>query len=115
MPQILIYGDSDDCVEVRGPELHADEYDWYDGCPWQGVITAPGDGGMLRVTAWWSTAGTWTIGAGPVDDQRPFPDWPIRYVTGGDVPDDIPAYSAGLLIEVPRGAVLRPVVGATAT
>jgi hypothetical protein len=75
---ITIYGASDDLVEVGGIEIDgrvgADEFSAYGSqvrdLNWHGDLVAV-DGSAMRVMAWFGPGGTWLLGAGQVDEDKP--------------------------------------------
>jgi hypothetical protein len=102
MPNIIIYGASDDLVEVEGEcreEFYLDRSD-----RWIGRVLAP-NGDALTVFAAFGVRGSykadWTVG---VENTGTWPGWTIRFADRPDREGD-PA----LIIDVPAGTV---VVGA---
>ena len=100
MTTITIYGESDDLVEIkiRGEyERKYFEVDAYD-CGRTIFLTMP-DGTGMRVYAEYSptdlSGGVWMIGVAQLGEDKPIPDWPIRYLTAGN------GYSPVLGIEAP--------------
>lgn len=106
--QVVIYGASDDLVEVSGCK-GADEFTAPsgDGQLWRGDLVSP-DGASLRVHAWYDSpgGGAWQIAAGQVDEDMPLPSWPMRLAQGVE---DIPSYATGLVIDAPEGTRLTNV------
>lgn len=103
MPEVVIYGASDDLIEVEGCK-GADEFTApEDGHLWRGDLVAP-DGASLRVHTWYD--GVWHVAAGQVDEDMPLPGWPVRFANGDH---RVPSYSTGLLIDAPDGTRLTNV------
>lgn len=98
MTKVLIYGASDDLVEVEGDIHGADEYNTDN---FRAVISG-GDGTQLGVQVVFDDpAGVseWTI---RIENRYdPFPDWPIRFTHRPDREDD-PAIE----IDVPEKSTL---------
>ena len=90
---ILIYGASDDLVEVEG--AISEEFDCYG--IWEGTLESP-DGKRLIVRA--AFLGDWEISvhAGGVDG---YPDWPINFTERPDREGD-----AAVRILAPTGTTL---------
>lgn len=103
MPELKIYGASDDLVEVEG--ALRDEFNADSNSRWVGEVIAPNGDGLL-VTAAYLHAGVWALGVGPTDEGAFLPAWDIR-VTNCDDND----YSAMLVITVPDATVIREVSG----
>jgi hypothetical protein len=106
---ITIYGASDDLVEVAGCE-GADEF-----CTdrWQGDLAPPGEVEQMRVHCWYDNDGCWQVGVGMVDEDVPFPAWPLSFAQGGVTADALagkapatPRYSVVLTIDAPEGTRL---------
>jgi hypothetical protein len=102
MPEITIYGVSDDLVEVEGCK-GADEFT-YSSEMWRGDLVAP-DGGSLRVHTWYD--GVWRVAVGQVDEDVRLPAWPMRLEQGNGT--RIPPYSTGLVVDAPEGTRLTNV------
>ena len=100
METILIYGASDDLIEVAGCD-GADEFNHYEREPWVGDLVAP-DGSAMRVHVLFD--GCWHVAVGQVAEDRPFPGWHTLTVMPGA--EQIPAYSTGLLVHAPEGTKL---------
>lgn len=98
MATVVIYGASDDLVEVEGSIEGADEYSAYG--EWVGKLEAP-NGTALIVRAEFSPAGSEVEWLLSVENTRSHPGWAIKF---GDRPgrEDDPA----LIIEVPEGTRL---------
>lgn len=96
---VLIYGASDDLVEVEGAIDGADEFNVYD--EWVGTLTSP-SGKALRVRAEFCPSGVddveWRIS---VEHTGTTPKWPIHFTTRPDRDSD-PA----VIITVPVGTIL---------
>lgn len=94
---ILIYGASDDLVEVEG--AISDEYDCWDKT-WQGRLKAP-DGTFLVVTARFGHDG-WDLNVSAPEGSG-FPSWAVTFCPRPDRPEDPAvriAAPAGTIIEV---------------
>jgi hypothetical protein len=102
--KIRIYGASDDCIEVEGCE-GADEFRSYEKgyVMWWGDLRAP-NGEVIRAHAVLSDGDTWSIALGQVNEESPFPEWPvvIRQHTNTD-------YSTMVELDAPDGTVLENV------
>lgn len=105
MATITIYGTSDDLVEVEiqgeyGQEgVELDAYDRGQTI----CLTIPDETGM-RVYAEYSPTdlggGVWMIGVAQLGEDKPIPDWPIRYLTAEN------GYSPALVIEAPESVTV---------
>ena len=117
---ITIYGASDDLVEVDGCE-GADEF-YVKSVPdghvcWHGDLIAPGThaGEQMRVHAIYD--GCWHFAAGQVDEDVPFPLWPLTIRPGSGMTDAarkgtapyIPAYTVVLSVDAPEGTRLTSI------
>ncbi|WIB65421.1 hypothetical protein [Curtobacterium sp. MCBD17_040] len=92
---VLIYGASDDLVEVEGRIPGADEFNVYG--PWSGRFIGS-DGGSLIVDVEFGRRDSdadWTIA---IRNTGTFPSWPIRFTKRPDRDSD-PA----LIVTVPAG------------
>lgn len=98
MSEILIYGASDDLVEVVGCD-GADEFSAYDQV-WRADLVGPD--GAMRLHALYDSC--WHIAVGQVDDGAPLPEWPCRLARPGL--RGVPPYSTGLIVEAPEGTKL---------
>jgi hypothetical protein len=101
MVEVLIYGASDDLVEVEGAIEGADEFNVHG--KWKRRLVSP-EGESLIIRAEFSPVGSdaeWLLS---VENTSTYPDWPIRFTERPDREGD-PA----LLIEVPQGTVLRKI------
>lgn len=109
MPTITVHGASDDLIEVGGPC-------WYNGIVWAdgNELSANGWDKMLAATLYVVDDsgnpqavvrsiydGTWSFAIGMVDEDRAWPDFPVRVVKS-----DVCPYSMALEIEVPEGHYL---------
>lgn len=63
---IVLYGASDDLIEVEGDRPGCDEYNAED----QHFVLA-GANGTVRVRVWYTRRGLWAIAAAPVDEDTP--------------------------------------------
>lgn len=93
---ILIYGASDDLVEVEG--AISDEFDCWDKT-WKGRLKAP-EGSFLVVSARFGRDG-WDLNVAAPEGSG-FPDWPVSFCPRPDSPED-PA----VRIEAPAGTTLE--------
>ncbi|MCC3299422.1 hypothetical protein [Arthrobacter caoxuetaonis] len=93
---ILIYGASDDLVEVEG--AISDEFDCWDKT-WKGRLKAP-DGAFLVVSALYGSEG-WDLNVSAPEGSG-FPDWPVSFCPRPDRRDD-PA----VRIAVPEGTSIE--------
>lgn len=98
---ITIYGASDDLVEVDGCK-GADEFSPDDKDTWHADLIGP-DGAQMRVFARYERHGCWSVGASQVDEEVPFPSWPVK-VRGAAGRE--PRYSAVMEIDAPDGTRL---------
>lgn len=97
MADLIIYGASDDLVEVEG--AFREEYDAYSG--WRGRVTSP-DGDSLIVTAVFGEGeADWTLG---ILNSSSWPDWPIKF---GERPDR--EGDPALIIDVPEGTIVEEI------
>lgn len=103
MPEVRIYGASDDLVEFDGAIYDEFPADRHGRC--SRVLAAP-DGGRLRVFAAYLPTEGWAVGVAPVDneDGPPIPDWQCVLRCPRDSET---AYSAVLVIDVPDGTVVE--------
>lgn len=97
---IRIYGSSDDnfCFEGR---KGADEIDCFEKAAEIQIGTIE-TGGALIVRGEYVDPGVWTIGIRPLDEDIPFPIWPIQYEL------DRP-YSPALIIDCPDDTPYGPI------
>lgn len=108
----MIYGASDDLVEVDGCE-GADEFNVYGGdgkVIWQGDFVGAGATEQVRVYAIYD--GCWHFSVGQVDEDVKLPRWPIRFEQGDEDWGSLkagPGYSVVLLIDAPAGVRLTNV------
>lgn len=100
---IVIYGASDDLVEIEGCE-GADEFSVYDET-WRGDLIAP-NGEAIRVHLIYD--GCWHVALGQVIEDVQFPDWPVRY-SQQKRHDGSDGYSARVEIDAPEGTCLTNV------
>ncbi|MBM4575560.1 hypothetical protein GS415_03945 [Rhodococcus hoagii] len=96
MPEVTIYGASDDLVEFDG--AIREEFDACSG--WAGELVAP-DGDSLIVSAAFGVPGAradWTLS---VENTDTYPSWPIRFT-------ERPGYEGdpAIVIDVPEGTVV---------
>ncbi|WP_166344978.1 hypothetical protein [Phytoactinopolyspora limicola] len=103
---ILIYGASDDLVEVQGCR-GAEEFSHYDQGPWRADLIAP-NGEQMRVHVLFD--GCWHVAVGQVDEDVPLPQWPLRFEQG-QRGDGSPGYSVVLCVDAPDGTRLTNVSG----
>lgn len=101
MEQIVIYGASDDLVEIEGSVEGADEYPLGSGDLSEFIIEAGTE--KLLVTARFSQGGTFIFGYGIAEEDEPMPNW--RIVTGTH---DGSSHSMMLAIDLPDGARVIP-------
>lgn len=92
---IIIYGASDDLVEVEGPI--SEEFDCYSY--WTGVLEAP-DGDKLEVYLNFGSLG-WQIMVS-ASSERGYPSWPLQFTERPDREGD-PA----LKIFAPEGTTIK--------
>lgn len=99
MAELIIYGASDDCIEVEG--AFEEEYQAYK--LWEGLIISP-DGQSLRIQAQYGLPGAntadWTLSISNTDD---WPDWSIRFGEGPRGEHRDPA----LYLDVPEGTIIE--------
>jgi hypothetical protein len=100
MSRITFYGASDDLVEVTG--YIYDEFGVGRSGVWEGALVAPGGEG-LRVSVVYTSVGTWSAGVAPLDEDVPFPLWPIGLESAET------GYSTAISITVPEGTTLTEV------
>lgn len=100
---ITIYGASDDLIEVGGCK-GADEFSPDGNDAWHADLIAP-DGGQMRVFARYERHGCWSVGASQVDEDVPFPAWPVK-VRAADPASHETRYCAVLEIDAPDGTRL---------
>lgn len=97
MAELVIYGASDDLVEIEG--VFREEFNAYGH--WQGMVMAP-SGDALVVTAEFGASGLyradWTLG---VENTGTWPSWPIRF---GERPDR--EGDPAIIIDVPAGTIV---------
>lgn len=111
MPDLIIYGASDDLVEVRG--VFEAEFTVYK--PWRGRVMAP-DGQYLFVTAEWCgpfRRDGWSLGINA--DGGAYPHWPNRFDLRASFDKRCPEDDAdqpALVIDVPEGTVVEEVSNA---
>lgn len=99
---ITVYGASDDLIEVDGCK-GADEFNAYgDPTNWHGDLIAP-DGSQMRIMASYERNGCWSVGACQVDEDVPFPAWPVTIRAARDRE---PRYTAVMEIDAPEGTRL---------
>ena len=102
MQTARFYGASDDLIEIEGVK-GADEFGLKRWCEDRKVeVSQPFIlGGKLKIYALYD--GCWHFSLGPVAEDVPLPEWPIRYKLGGrgysveleiDVPDDVYVFQA---------------------
>ena len=100
MSTLVIYGASDDLIEVEGE--FREEFNAYGR--WVGRVIAP-DGDALTVTAEFGAGGSyradWTLG---IENTGSWPNWPIHFADRPDNDGD-PA----LVIIVPEGTIVEEV------
>lgn len=99
MPDLWIYGASDDLVEVEG--AIEDEFDVHG--LWRARLLSP-DGQSLIVTAQFGKPGAasdWTVGV--ENHTQPFPDWPIKFEERADYSGDPCLY-----VQVPEETKIIP-------
>jgi len=98
MAELIIYGASDDLVEVEG--AFVEEFEAYP--KWSGWVIAP-DGDRLKVKAEFGARGKhksdWTL---TVENTGTYPDWPIRF---GERPDR--EGDPAIFIDVPEGTIVK--------
>lgn len=98
---IIIYGASDDLIEVSGCK-GADEFGPDDKDAWHADLIAP-DGGQMRVYARYERTGAWSVGAAQADEEVPFPAWPVKVRAAVRTET---RYSAVMEIDAPEGTRL---------
>lgn len=95
MNLIYVYGASDDLVEIEGckgaDEFNTDKF--------RGDLIAP-NGESMRIHVAYGGSGTWHIGAGQVDPDIAFPEWPMA------LSQHESGYSVQLTLEAPEGTRL---------
>ena len=103
-----IYGASDDLVETNGIS-GCDEFGAYplnnEPSGFAGSFVLAGPGGSMRILAFYapfSVGPCWTFAPMQMDEDVPFPDWPLRIHSGKPAR----GYSTVLEIDVPVGTVL---------
>lgn len=107
MTKVLIYGASDDLVEVEGDIVGADEFDVYG--PWEADlvhVNEDGDESSLRISAEYGSGPgnlEWNISVSAVNS---YPAWPVTF---GERPDR--EGDPSVTIEVPEGSFLRVLTG----
>ena len=105
---IIIYGYSDDLVEVEGC-VGADEFNVRDR--WQGDLVGPGASEQVRVHCWFDDDGCWQVGVGQTIEDVQLPAWPVTITQLSAVAgrESGPGYSARLAIDAPEGTRLTNV------
>lgn len=100
MPELIIYGASDDLVEFEG--AISEEFNTYDR--WEGRLHSP-NGEALTIRAEFGAKGLykaeWTL---TVENTGTWPAWPIRF---GERPDR--EGDPALIIDVPDGTTVEEV------
>lgn len=103
MRKIIIYGSSDDCVEVEGDFY--EEYNVWNAPCWIRAQVPSGAGLMVYVH--YAPEGTpgplWVVGMSQLGEDQPLPDWPMHYRTAEN------GYSPALCIEAPDDVELTEV------
>ena len=98
MPEVKIYGASDDLVEVEEMsgtlKNNEGEYDYRMGKVWRADLVAP-SGEQMRVHCFYD--GCWHTSLGQVDEDVPLP---VGWLTGYEVERK---YSTALHLTVPEG------------
>jgi len=97
---VMIYGASDDLVEVEGKIDGADEFSYSNGT-WKGVLEAP-TGETALVFVDYRDNGFWTVILTPFEEDYEF-DWPVKYA----VVDANCRYSITATVEVPEGTTFK--------
>lgn len=98
MTKVLIYGASDDLVEVEGDIEGADEFNVYG--PWEGRLVGP-DGEALIVRAEYGKRGVEAEWLLSVENTATYPAWPVTFGERPDCEGD-PA----ITVDVPDGTRL---------
>ena len=106
MRRITIYGSSDDLIEVEGTvKPEPDEFS--PNMDKSGVIKIahPEDGGMLVFVDYapQNIMACWMIGIAQVDEDKPIPEWPMRWGTHER------GYSIQFEVDIPDGTVITKV------
>ena len=70
-----------------------------DGCCQHCGHKANPGGGAMIVSLQYSKRGTWSVGIAPATDDKPMPEWPMRF--------EFKAYSTYLYINVPESTKAR--------
>lgn len=104
MRTIMIYGASDDLIEIEGSTFpEPDEFSPAPESP--GVVKIEdSEGGRLLVFVQYAAnnlSPCWMIGLSQVDEDDPFPAWPIRWSITER------GYSMKLEIDLPDGSVIH--------
>lgn len=109
MPDLIIYGASDDLVEIEG--VFEEEFTVPKG-GWCGRVEAPNGEYMFVTVEWCSRTNRegWALGVDT--DGGPFPSWPSRYVRSADVASLTVGYigdpdNPALILDVPVGTVVK--------
>jgi hypothetical protein len=76
---VVVYGASDDLIEIEGDVQGCDEYPQADG---QFVLV--GDGAQVRLRVSYTRAGIWAIAVAPVGEAMPM--LPVTLTDGGYTP-----------------------------
>jgi len=97
---VMIYGASDDLVEVEGKIKGADEYSYNDGT-WEGVLEAP-NGESALVFVDFRSNGFWTVSLTPYEEGFEL-SWPVEY----SVIEANCRYSITATVEVPEGTTFK--------
>lgn len=63
---VVLYGASDDLIEVEGDVTGCDEYPGDDE-----HFVLIGEAGKVRVRVWYTRGGIWAIAAAPVEEDEP--------------------------------------------
>jgi len=101
MTDVLIYGYSDDLVEVEGDLVNNEkEYDAWGGASF--LLEAPNGEQCVVFVIGDEDTGCWVIAPGQVNEDIPLPDWNFATVYR----PDLCRYSTVLTMRVPEGTVI---------
>lgn len=67
MPDVTLYGASDDLIEVEGDVAGCDEYSAEDAH----FLLVGTEGRRVRVRVWYTRRGLWAIAAAPIEEDKP--------------------------------------------
>lgn len=106
MPKIIVYGASDDLVEIDNvdpeSEEYREEYPALRGAQFE--LKAP-DGERMGIWAKYSPEGVWVVAPYVLDEEDSFPNWSFSIGQGneGQYPGN---YSMYVEVEIPDGTTI---------